>query len=242
MKPSGKVIPFAAVVQPHARVTTGVHFAWWLNVLAWIDWTDLTTHKRAGYVFFMDLLIHRPTEFAVMLALFVRAYERSVGRLEMTASQVEATTLAYEAVAAGMNPARYVASKKGTSLRAAYYLLKRADTQIGKMFNLGQNFHSIDRGKNILPSEAEIKRRMAGYRHTCPCAPLHDDCNQTIRGDQDLCYPCSKRYGVEGERPDWLQHMIADTRKTLREDALTDLVTYAVAYDEEYDYLIERAA
>lgn len=76
----------ALPAQPHAGVKTAVNVGWWLNVLAWIDWTDITTHKRAGYVFFMDLLIHRPTEFAVMLALFVRAYERCVGRLEMTAA------------------------------------------------------------------------------------------------------------------------------------------------------------
>jgi hypothetical protein len=158
------------------------------------------------------------------------------------AAQVEAVTLAYEAVAAGMNPARYVAQRKGTSLRAAYYLLRRADDHMGKMFNLEQNFHSVDRGKSILPTEAEIKRRMAGFRHECPCAPLHDDCKQTIRGDQDLCHPCAKRYGVEGERPDWLQMLIADTRKTLREDALSELVSFTVAYDDEFDYLIERGA
>lgn len=241
-KPSGRVLPFAEVTQTHASVKPGIHFAWWLNVLAWIDWTDLTTHKRAGYVFFMDLLISRPTEFAVMLALFVRAYERSGGRLEMTASQVEAVTLAYEAVAVGLNPARYVAQRKGTSLRAAYYLLQRADTHIGKMFNIEQNFHSVDRAKKYLPTEADIKRRMAGFRHECPCAPLHEDCKHTIRGDQDLCHPCSKRYGVEGERPIWLQALISDTRKTLREDALSELVSFTVAYDDEFDYVMQHAA
>lgn len=215
--------------------------AWWLSVLAWIDFTDITTHKRSGYVFFMDLLIKRPTEFAVFLLLFVNAYERSIGRLEMTSAQVEAVVLANEAAANGINPARYVASKKGTSLRAAYYLLKRADGNLGKIFNFPQKTHSSSREKNYLPDEDTIKRRMAGFVIQCPTAPLHDDCAGTVHGDRDLCFACSKRYGVEGERPQWLQDIIRDNRRVLREDALADLLVYNVADDDEFDYLVEAA-
>lgn len=220
-----------------------INYAWWLNVLAWIDFADLTSHKRAGYVFFMDLLIHRPTEFAVMLALFVRAYERCIGRLEMTASQVEAVTLAYEAAAVGMNAAKYVAAKKGTSLRAAYYLLKRADDNLGKIFNFPQKPYTLYREKNFLPTELQIQQQMAKYKHECPCKHLHDDCEGMTRGDRTLCHTCAKRYGVEGERPAWLEKYVQSLRQEYRERALADLVEIAVADDDGFDALVfARAA
>ncbi len=239
---AANVIALPTPAHASVRTTPTVDAEWWLNVLSWVDWTDITTHKRNGYVFFMDMLINRPTEFAVMLALFVRAYERCVGRLEMTAAQVEAVTLAYEAVAAGMNPARYVASKKGTSLRAAYYLLKRADTHIEKMFNFPQKTYTPYREKNYLPSEAQIQRQMAKYRRPCPCKDLHDDCVGMTRGDRDLCHPCSKRYGLKGERPDWLEKYVQSVRSEYRERALADLMELSVAYDDDFDALLNERA
>src|SRR5690606_28558436 len=99
---------------------------WYLSLLSWVDFADVLTLKRSAFIMLMDMIANRPTEFSVFASFYLSAYKRQGWRVELTAKEQEAETLALEAVGLGLNPAKYIAQRTGMSIWGAYKRLERA--------------------------------------------------------------------------------------------------------------------
>lgn len=206
---------------------------WYLSLLSWVDFEDVLNLKRSAFIVLMDMIANRPTEFSVFASFYLSAYKRQGWRVELTAKEQEAETLALEAVGLGLNPAKYIAQRTGMSIWGAYKRLERA----AKVSKNAEKSHTSIREYMRMPSEVAIKRKMAQHRHRCPGYGAHEDCEEWTRGDRDLCHPCAKHYGFAGERPDWLEFLIRDNRKLARQQAYDDLIGLVPYQEQDYDDL-----
>jgi nucleotide-binding universal stress UspA family protein len=240
LQPSHQAGPADAA--PTLRVGA-VEGGWWTSILRWIDVADLWDGAEAK-AWFYDLLVKRPTEFTVLVSLFMVAY-KAYGRHggELTARQQQAVDLADKARRLGVNEAQYVSDRLGIQIDPARRLINRAKERqaIAKMVVFAENPYTHDRAKYHGPTERDIQRKMSAHRHKCPGKGWNDDCEGHAYGDRGLCWPCYNRYGFEGERPAWLAYLVEDNRKRARQWAIDSLVVIQVGDDDEFDALANAA-
>lgn len=237
----GKIIP--------VDFGEGIDTEWWLTVLSWVDLDDVLYAGQGAFVFFMDMLVKRPTEFTVFLTLFLEAYERGAGRTEATDTQRRALDFAAEAKRLNKPVAHHVAKSMSISVRGAFSLLKRAKKAEAKMYTFEPKSLYINRDTFYLPTEKEIRRKVAGMTTPCPGFGWNDDCLHTAKLGRDLCWSCYRKAfesGVYGECPDdlrWLRMLIDDNRRQMRDQAIEMLMdTAQYGSVDELDEMISRAA
>lgn len=221
---------------------------WHSLLLKWVDAADIDIRENgdvylavSAYDLLRDMLENRPTEIGCFLPLVHNALGRfRREQRALTRRQEQAIEAAEEAAAKGLNAARYVSELLDIGDRAARSLLQRARERQSeaKMFLSCGNLHKVSRGKSALPSEAQIRRKMAHYRLTCPGKDWYPECEGHAYGDRLLCWPCYNRWGFEGERPEWLAYLIRDARKEAYRWAMDSLVTIQVSDDSEFDELL----
>lgn len=230
---NSRIIPLWDSGDSHVR-------KWWLNPFRFVDTDDILKYQRRAYVFFMDLLVNRPTEFKALLLMFVLAC-RNLDEDALTERQAQAVALARQAVVAGQPPVMYVANSLDITKQAASQLLHRADTQI-RMLTFEDLFHVYDSGEQQIswkPTEQQIKQQMAKMTREC-AASGSPGCQGTTRGQFALCWPCSQVYGktreswMRREKPiTWLLEEARRIDKQLRDEAVNELYRAHVGYEYE---------
>ncbi len=209
--------------------------SWWLYLLRWVDAEDIYVDKDgtlrlSGAVYYVlrDMIVSRPVEYEVLKTLLYNAFNYyHVEDRTLTAHQEHALTLADEAAARGENGARFVSVKLDIGVNAAYKLLARARSR-SEMY--------ISGGDSPNPSKARsqyeaIHRLEAAYVQPCPGHGVFHECDGRTKAGRDLCWHCYHHFGLEGERPPWLDFLILDARKA-RYTWAQDQVMLA-AYDDE---------
>lgn len=212
----------------------------WSSVATYVDLADLA-QGRGAFVFFMDLLVQRPTEFTVLLGMFLDAYD-GYARHGLTARQEQAVKLAAEARRLKVNESRYVSDRLAIKIQNARGLLRRAEKRFptSKIIPFAKKPYIESRHEShIAPSEIDIQRKMAAYPSVCPGHEWNVDCDKKRppKG-KALCWSCNHLYAADGALPDWLAYLVADNRRLAREWAIEQLRTVAVASMDDFDALL----
>ncbi len=210
---------------------------WWWSVLRFVDVDDLATEGRGAAIFFLDLLVNRPTEFTAFLSLFLPAYAAWTATGGLTARQEQAAAHATTARARGLNEARFASEQMGIHISAAYKLLARGRAK-QEMATILSFAHVIYRRDAQPPTEAQIKRKMAAHRVVCPGKGWSDNCSGHATGRFGLCWSCNSFYGIDGERPAWLAYLVEQNRLEARQSAIDALTTVAVGDSDDFDTLL----
>jgi len=219
---------------------------WWLNPFKFVDVEDILTQQRRAKVFFYDLLVNRPTEFRMLIVLFMAAYNNlDEDLVELTQRQEQAVSLARQAMVIGQPPVKYVSQRLNIHKSNASRLLKRAGfkLEIATFDDLFHVYVDDDSVSTWSPSEQQIKAQMAKMTRECAASGT-PSCKGTTRGRFALCLPCSQHYG--GIREEWLtskhKHepaptwLLAEARRIdiqHRKDAINALYQSHVGYSEE---------
>lgn len=216
---------------------------WWLNAFKFVDTSDLLTHQRRAFVFFMDMLVHRPTEFRALLLMFMLAYRNlDEDQIIFTQRQAQAIQVARQAVVNGLPPVRLIAETLGIDKSNASRLLQRASLR-AEIATFDDLFHVYDSGEQQTswrPTEKQVKAQMARMTRECAASGT-PNCKGTTRGQFALCLPCAQHYGKT--REEWrredgrpLLWLLAEARridKEHRAEAINLLYQAHVEYREE---------
>lgn len=206
---------------------------WWKNPFRFLDVEDFhlgeehaeVLARMAARVAFKDMIVNRSVEGRVLFDLFMRALGNlDTSQFDLTARQQAAVNHAISAVQMGVNPAKHVAQQLGITVRAAYYMLNRADVKL-KMFNFGELVHDIDSVENDVmwqPTRNQVRSKMAHLPRRC-AAHGSTDCKGTTGGTFALCYSCYQKYGIRGEWPEWLYTEANALETEHRELAINEL-------------------
>lgn len=185
---------------------------WYKNPYKFLDADDLELEnpRRSAYLFFHDLLVNRPTEFAALFGLFLAANQHA----EFTRKQQEAARLAIEAMIENKNPARHIAAAKQVSAQAAYQMLGRIDKK-AKMLNFQPSvpvYYETDDLLGWQPTRQQIRKRVRSQPYECPGLGT-PQCEGTAPKGFTLCYSCYQAYGLRGDWDNWLLMEVRDAEK-----------------------------
>lgn len=221
--------------------------AWYSDLLCWCDLKEIHLARMVAQndgdplnillPKVIDVTVHRVTESKAFLNLLRSAWKRS-----LTKSQLDAKLLEAEAIRLGVTPTCYIAEQRGTTLRAAQRLLKRANRR--KMFASTPAVASI--GVELAPwqpSRAAISHKLSSM--TVVCAGSGSKCKGTARARYALCWDCLHEFGLPGEREPqtaaWLEPEIRRIRREAYAEAVNLLYAehHGVTVDDpgQYDAL-----
>lgn len=222
---------------------------WWKHPLKFLDSEDLYSDnpKDKAAAFFRDMIADRPTEFAVLMSMFLRAYYNMDDvRAKLTARQTVAVGYAVDAIEQGVNPATYVADNLEITFQAAYQLLNRADKKV-KMLNFSQLVHYKNSNEtlNWTPTRQQIKSKMATMERRC-AAHGWKGCAGKTRGCNVLCFNCYSIFGIHGEWPEWLASEVKSLENEHRAAAIETLYREhgrgrAETHEMDYEQLAEAS-
>lgn len=194
---------------------------WWADPALWCDpWDEWT--KSNALTGLLDDIVQRNTEYETFVAIVNMIW----GDI-LTRAQCEAEALYLEAVHLGINPAVYIAHRRGTTVQAAYALLKRADGR--KMLNLSSKGSVVDDDYNqkpaYTPSEVEIADKLMSM--TVICAGGGSHCQGEAPARFGICWNCLQQFGRPGDRDPgtahWLEPEIRRVKAQAKREARNQL-------------------
>ena len=216
-------------IDPESRICPN----WWNNLARWCEPHE--QHSQSAVLRgLLDLIVDRPTEYATFVSLVAIAWARA-----LTQAQIEAEALRLEALHMGINPAVYIAHRRGTSLQAAYALMRRTDGR--KMLKLEAVSSVIDdsQKKPYRPSEAEIASQLKEMKVICAGGGTR--CSGEAPAQYGICWNCLMEFGRPGERDDytvrWLEPEIRRIKAQAKREARNQLYAeHAGLVDSPQEY------
>lgn len=216
-------------IDPESRICPD----WWNDLARWCEPHE--QHSQSAVLRgLLDLIVDRPTEYAAFVSLVEIVWNRA-----LTNAQIEAEALRLEAQHLGINPAVYIAHRRGTSLQAAYALMRRADGR--KMLKL-ETISSVidDSQKNpYRPSEAEIASQLKEMKVICAGGGTR--CLGEAPAQYGICWNCLHEFGRPGERDEytarWLEPEIRRIKAQAKREARNQLYAeHAGLVDSPQEY------